>query len=183
MTQYLRRCGNPKCGQMAGKLCAGRCLACYTYRYRHGRERDPENMRNSCLIEIPNICELYERYRGGLSMAQLATETGYSEETIRRRFRENGLKRRGNAGTKQKLTPAAVRQACRMAYVDGVPVNEIAEHFGRNYMTVHSAVRGDTWRGAGGPLPVRNGEHTVKCKQCRFLTRHVLCRWCRKGKR
>lgn len=160
-----------------------RCSACYAYWRRRGVERAPDLVRGHhyrTRLSKREVDGLYREYLSGKSLAALAEDLPLSDETLARRFAEAGYPCRASAEYKMKLTPALVRQARRLAYVEGMPVNLIAERFGQKYQTVYAAVRGHTWQAAGGPLPAAATEKQP-CAVCQILTDHPsgVCAFCR----
>jgi hypothetical protein len=159
-----------------------RCQACSAHWYRHGSERDPAQLCkwSHARIGRKQLAALWQQYQAGISTDDLAETLPFSAETLRRRFHDAGFELRGNAGTRQKLTPSLARWARERVHLDNVPVYKVAEEIGVNYMTVYSAVMGHTWRSAGGPLPEIEGEKRP-CSVCEMLTGHESgkCRYCR----
>lgn len=176
-----RRCRNPKCRQVMAKgehLADGLCPACYHWRLRNpGRQRDPADPRREQRIQIPDLADLYRRYRAGASVAELVEGREFSAETLRRRFVESAHQRRANTEHIRRLTPGKVEWARRLHYEDGWPISEVAERLGCNYMTLYDAVVGKTWRHAGGPLPAL--KPSCRCRRCGILTTQAVCHFCK----
>lgn len=178
-----RICGN--CGgayQVGGTTT--RCRACYAHLRRHGAERVTEFLRKHrhARVSKSKLAALYERYRAGASTETLAEGLPFCAETLRRRFVAAGYKMRNNVETKRKLSPGLVRQARRLANVEGVPISKIARQMGVDYQTIRDAIKGTTWRAAGGPLPEGEAEQGARpCRVCEMLTTHSsgACRYCR----
>lgn len=180
--QPPRRCRNPKCRQKMAKgqhLADGLCPACYSYQYRNpGHMRDPDDPWKLARIEIPDLDNLYRRYQAGESIESLATGRDFSGETLTRRFKEAGYEIRANTEYHQKLTAAQVRQARRLHYRDGWRICDVAELLGQHYLTVTSAVKGDTWAAAGGLPLARQASH--RCQRCGILGTSDVCHFCRR---
>lgn len=180
---FYRRCINGNCSELyTGRPNNGLCPACYVYLTRHGEYRIPENMRSSRYIDIPEeeLGELCHQYLDGASLEVLAAGKPYSAETIRRRFVKSGFVRRNNAGTRMQLCAEWVEQARYRVHYGGERVCDVAEEAGVNYATAFSAIMGQTWRGAGGPLPEKARQAKNKCRRCGLLTEWDYCRLCRR---
>lgn len=160
-----------------------RCGACYNYWNKHGVERNPQtlNKHKHTILTHEQLARLYVRYCNGASMRELAEELPFSEETLRRRFKEAGLGRRTTTQTKQKLTAAIVQQARNLVHEEDMQISHVAEMYNINYQTMYTAVMGHTWRGAGGALPCNDDAEKRPCTRCEILTQHSsgICRFCR----
>lgn len=183
---FFRVCTNEFCRDLYdGPPNNGICPACYSYRWRNGERRNPEDITPGAWIEIENFEELKRRYEAGESMEAIVEGQPFSEMTLNRRLHEAGVEVRGNAGIRASLTGALVRQARVMHYEDGMPINEIADHLERRYITIYDAVKWKTWQAAGGPgepIPDESEEESRKCEHCGLLTTQRLCRFCRAEK-
>jgi hypothetical protein len=159
-----------------------RCNACYSHWWKYGTERDPDTVHKHLHARLSRteLRRLWQQYQSGLSIEALADNLPFSAETLRRRFIDAGFCLRGNAGTRQKLTPSLVCWARERVHLDGVPVYEVAKEIGVHYMTTYTAVMGHSWRAAGGPLPGAAVEKRP-CRVCGMLTGHKggRCRYCR----
>lgn len=175
----IRTCSN--CGkqyQRGGTT--KRCGACSTYFHRHGVERLVSGeLYKRARISPRSLEQLYKRYLAGESIESLAESQPFSAETLRRRFVAAGYAIRPPTGLRQQLTPGIVSQARELHHNKGVTISSLAARYGVNYQTLHSAVMGYTWRGAGGPVPEREGEKRP-CQKCEMLTGNPsgLCRYC-----
>ncbi|MBP8055112.1 MAG: hypothetical protein KA314_04690 [Chloroflexi bacterium] len=178
-----RKCGNCGANYRAGGTDT-RCGGCYAYRHRHGVEK-PGHWNRSTHLKVHHLSEavlrlLYEQYKAGAPYAVLAEDQPFSAETLRRRFKEAGYVLRDCTGMRRKLTAGLVRQAREMVYNEGKMVSALAQEWGINYQTLHSAVVGATWQLAGGPLPNIIGKGKSCCR-CGLLTEHPsgYCQYCR----
>lgn len=178
-----RVCTNPLCGDVyQGQPHNGYCLACYSYmRRNNGKRRNAQvvgpGWKNR--IEVPNIDELYERYRDGEAVEQLAEDLPVSAETLRRKFRKHGYKLRKQYELHQAVTPEWVEQARYRVHHGGESIVKVAADDGVNYQTAVAAISGVTWRKAGGPLPQKQKEELSPCQRCGVLCQQELCRYCR----
>lgn len=184
----MHTCGN--CGEQyrsddrRKRGTVDRCKPCYAHLQRHGTERKLEHVRQRqyARLSAKQLARLYGQYAAGASMREVLerNQLPFSEETLRRRFISAGFALRDRSETKVKLTPGLVRQARELVYREGVPISDLARRYGVKYQTLHTAVIGNTWRAAGGPLPETEGEKKP-CKHCKLLTGHPsgLCRYCR----
>lgn len=184
----LRVCINTHCGDLyKGYPHDGLCQACYSYARRNdGEMRVPDAIPiGRRPMDIGDLDALYKRYRRGESTDAIAADLDCSPETLRRRFRQAGYEMRDNTAHNRVLTEAEVRQARVLYYEDELPVNEIAEYLGQNYLTVFDAVKWKTWRTAGGPRPEdERGDEAHPCPECGMLTSHEgVCRYCREEMR
>lgn len=160
----------------------GRCGACRAYLNRHGKERPKELERSQWQLTDRQLAVLYRRYMAGESLDTLAERLPFSEETLRRRFIEQGLALRSRTEIRQRLNAPLVRRAREIIHVERVPVVDLARAWGVNYATLYSAVTGATWPEAGGPLPGGDEPDEQKpCVRCEMLTAHPsgLCQYCR----
>lgn len=178
-----RKCGNcGACYRAVGTTT--RCGGCYAYLQRHGVEK-PSNWSRSTHLKIylseAVLRHLYEQYKAGSSYAVLAEGKSFSAETLRRRFKEAGYALRDNAGVRKKLTAGLVRQARELVHNEGKMVSVLAQEWGINYQTLHSAVVGATWQLVGGPLPNGHKGQGKPCCRCGLLTEHPSghCQYCR----
>lgn len=162
-----------------------RCGKCSTYWYRHGCERRVAHLHKWHVVPEEEVSRLYGLYQQGESLSSLAARHAFSDETLSRRFDDMGYAKRGNAGTRQCLSAPLVRQARHLVHEEGARVSDLAVKYGVNYQTLYTAVIGNTWRAAGGPLPQSEDETKRPCTHCEMLTGHHsgLCRYCRKGGR
>lgn len=180
-TRQTRTCGN--CGESYRGGTTTRCGGCYTWLKRYGTEKPSDwNRNNKIQLSAKVLRHLYEQYKMGVSTEALAEGKSFSSETLRRRFREAGYPLRTTTGCRQKLNAGLVRQARELVYGEGRRISDLAHGWGINYMTLYSAVVGDTWQSAGGPLPHKtDGESSQPCKRCSLLTVHPsgLCTYCR----
>lgn len=180
----VRVCGNPKCRKKYQKGgTRTRCPACYSYWYKHRRERDPKARHQTYIhIDKEELAALWRRYEAGESTIRIAKSIGVSEMTINRRFHEAGYKLRKRTEHCRKLTPALVRQLRHLVHVDGWTMKAAADHAGVNYNTAVGAILWKNWRSAGGPMP-GDYEATGKrpCPRCGLLTPYLsgLCHYCR----
>jgi len=172
-------CG--RCYQKRGTT--ERCAACYSYLKRHGVDKPDSwdsGLHNRIHIADNTLERLYEWYKKGMSIEKICETYPLKPETLRRRFRDAGYKMRSHAGTKQQMNEGLVRQARRLVYVEGLKVSEVAKQMNLKYITVYSAVRGQTWQAVGGLMP-DTGEGSKPCTRCEILTAHPsgLCAYCR----
>lgn len=164
-------------------LTSGLCSACYIYQWRHGQPR-PLDARHSSYIKIDKdqMRRLYGRYCAGEPLSSLASIADCSKETLRRRFVENGLARRGKAGIRQALTADMVRQARHLVHIDGWKISDVANLLDITYATVYDAVMWKTWEKAGGAKAIKGAK--IPCARCGLLTDTPgLCSFCRKDGR
>lgn len=166
------------------------CSACVSFRYRNGEPRGDRRGHKKRVLVDPvrkqldqaRVLELYRLYMSGKSVQEVADYASVNSETLRRRFEELSLPRR-EVGRERVLTAGMVAQARLLVNREGVSASELAKQWGISYQTLHSAVRGYTWRTVGGPLPERKTEKRP-CTGCDLLTDHPsgVCVWCRNGK-
>lgn len=178
----------PDCGEQYTSH--GRyCKACVSFRYRNGEARGAGRRgegrvysQQRKLADPVYVRQLYKIYTSGKSVQEVADCASVNSETLRRRFEELSLPRR-EVGGARVLTAGMVAQARLLVNKEGMPVSELAKQWGISYQTLHSAVRGATWRTAGGPLPKDDTEKRP-CTGCDLLTDHHsgVCVWCRNGK-
>lgn len=181
----FRACVNHHCGELyQGPPQGGFCQSCYVYaRRNNGELRKPNSLPiGRPPMDIGDMEKIYKRYLCGESINTIAADLECSPETLRRRFRRGGYKMRDKTESRRVLTEPAVIQARVMHYEDNVPIFEIAQYLERNYLTVFDAVKGHTWRTAGGPLPRdQESDELQPCQHCGVLCRHdELCRFCRR---
>lgn len=159
-----------------------RCGACSHYWYRHGKERPKVIDRSQWQLTDRELAALYGRYMKGEGLETIAARLPFSAETLRRRFVAAGLALRERIERRQRLSAALVRRAREIVHIDRVPVAELARSWGVNYTTLYSAVMGQSWSEAGGPLPGGDlDEEKRPCERCGMLTVHSsgLCQFCR----
>lgn len=186
----FRVCVNEHCGDLyQDHPMGGLCQACYSYKWRNdGRMRVPDEIPlGRKPMDIGDLDALYRRYLQGESTDAIAEDLACSPQTLRRRFRlDPRYEMRENTAHNRVLSEAEVAQARTMYYDDDMPINEIADYLGHNYLTVFDAVKWKTWRTAGGPMPEDaapedGGLHP--CERCGVQTAHRLCRYCREEMR
>lgn len=185
----MRACGNPLCGAEypVGQGAADRCAACYSYRYRHGVERNPTEMTQgpARYLRGQRARRVIALYRGGMSLAQVAEAMACSQESVRRTLERAGIARRPRY--QSRLTAAAVRHARNLIHREGWSIARAARHFDTSYMAMYDIARGYTWRDAGGPTSPARG-HVVEsrpCRHCGLQTDHESgqCVFCRQERR
>jgi transposase-like protein len=169
------KCGNPLCDSTDPvRLTKGLCPACYVYRYRTGRQRDPRRTRGGRgrTASIPDLERLARRYLDGATLAELAAESGCSPSTLNAHFQRAGARKQA------RLSDDEVRRARYRCYHGGESVAQIAADLGVPAGTMWNIVNGHTRRAAGGPIPLPNKKRLRPCARCKALTTTVLCPFC-----
>jgi lambda repressor-like predicted transcriptional regulator len=168
-------CRNPLCDSTEpDKLTKGLCPACYAYRHRTGRQRDPRRTRGGRgrAAPIPNLDALARRYLDGETIAALAAEAGCKPSTLATNLQRAGARKR------VWLADEDVRRARYRHQHGGESMEQIAADMGVSYNTMWNILSGHTRRAAGGPIPLPKKERLCPCARCRALTTTILCPFC-----
>lgn len=172
-----RFCRNPLCNLDMRKgyhRAQGLCQACYQYIRKHGKQRDPANLPRPNYKAIPEhtLTELYNRYHNGASIQALAVDQPFSAETLRRRFTNRSWPIRPNVT--RKLNANLVQLARWYNHVERIPATELAHHFNQNYITLITAINGNTWKEVAGPT----SHKFTCCQRCGLKHNGVYCNYC-----
>lgn len=170
------------CGK-AEHMALGLCQSCYKYQKRNDRLPDLDDCRSRSPISKQMALEMYDFYRSGACLHDVAERFGFGYSTVRAAFKRHGLKRSQRGGAvRRKLEPSQVLQI-RKLVEEGVQIAQVAGMMGVTAPTILKIADGKTYKDVGGSVRKPDMAEKRPCTRCTILTtnRSGLCAYCEQG--